>query len=219
MQKLIPIFALIVIVVVSIALTGCEIESASENNVAITPVSTTILEGQSVEFTASGGYEYTWSFEDSSKEYWGTLSTRTGNKTTYTSMYSPASNATDRTQVLIVTSTLTGSSSTNSYAMTAEAYITHLTPEEEVAESVYLYISPSEVTLTNTQSQIFTAHGGDGFSYSWNLETETYGTLSTRSGKYTTYTSLYDPGTNVVVVQELTVTSGGTNFTAYIKHQ
>lgn len=214
MQKIVIILAFLLIVAVTIAITGCEIESASANNVSITPSSVGIREDESVEFTASGGYEYTWSLDE---ESWGVLSDKTGSKTTYTSRYDPGTNTTAKVQVLTVTSTITGSSGTNSspYEMTAEAYVEHL-PAEEAAPPGEIYITPSEVTLSIGQSQTFSAWGGD--EYGWSLKTETYGTLSTRIGERTTYTSLYDPGTNVVVVQELTVTSGVSSFTAYIKH-
>lgn len=214
MQKIITILGLLLIVTVSIAIMGCEIESANVNNVSITPSSIGIRKNETVEFTASGGYEYTWSLEE---ESWGLLSAKTGSKTTYTSRYDPGTNNV-AVQVLTVTSTITGSSGTNSsaYEMTAEAYVEHL-PTEEAAPPGVIYITPSEVTLTIGQSQIFTAWGGD--EYAWSLKTEAYGTLSTRIGRQTTYTSLHDPGTNIVYDQELTVTSGGTNFTAHIKHQ
>lgn len=216
MQKIITILGLLLIVGVSIAITGCEIESASSHGVSITPSSVGIREGETVEFTASGGYEYTWSLDEAS---WGLLSDKTGSKTIYTSRHNPGTN-TLAVRVLTVTSTIDGGSGTNAVlTKTAEAYIEHLAiVEAEEAAPEAVYISPSEVTLTNTQSQTFTAYGGDG-EYSWSLKEEKYGWLSTRIGRQTTYTSLYAPGTNVVYAQELTVTSGGTNFTAYIKHQ
>lgn len=116
---LIPLMGAVLAVTV-----GCETESATKNSVSISPATTTMTYGESVEFTASGGYEYAWSLETSS---YGTLSTRSGNTTVYTSLYNPGTNSSSTsavTQVLTVTSTISGHSDTNaSYAMTAEAYI------------------------------------------------------------------------------------------------
>jgi hypothetical protein len=111
---------------VSVALlfTACETESAA-TRVEITPASAAIRQGQSVEFTAHRGYEYTW---DLAHEEWGLLSTRTGNRTVYTSYYTPASNLTDVVQTLTVSSSVPGGTGTNDAPVqwTAEAFIRHL---------------------------------------------------------------------------------------------
>ena len=104
------------------ALVGCESEP-SNSNVTISPDSALISKGDSVEFTASGGYDYTWSMDTSAP--YGVLSTRTGNKTVYTAIDEPDSGSEVRT--LKVRSTIEGAGSTNANPdeWTAEAYITH----------------------------------------------------------------------------------------------
>ena len=104
---------------------GCETDSASEP-VRVSPNSVSIRQGQQIEFEAFDGYQYTWSLENDS---WGTLSTRTGSRTTYTSTYTPASNSTEVTQILTCTSTIEGSatgSNATPYAVTGQATITHM---------------------------------------------------------------------------------------------
>lgn len=91
----------------------------------MTPSSATLQSGQWADFTASGGYEYTWSLEN---EGWGVLSSRHGMTVRYTSTYSPDPEAAENpVQILRVTSTITGTGGTNttSYSASGEAYITH----------------------------------------------------------------------------------------------
>ena len=213
MQKTITIPGLILIAAVYIVVTGCETEPVGQSDLSVSPNSVGIRKDQSVEFTASGGYEYSWNLK-AGKENWGVLSTRTGNKTTYTSRYDPGTNTLDVYQVLTVTSIIGGSTNSSSGSATAEAYIEHLTT---VTPTVSVYVEPSEVTILIGESQTFTAYGGD--EYSWSLYNESWGKLSTRIGDTTTYTSLHSASTNTVDVQKLTVTSGSSTFTAYIKHQ
>ncbi|MCX7591188.1 MAG: hypothetical protein N2255_06115, partial [Kiritimatiellae bacterium] len=70
-----------------IAVAGCETESAS-SPIRITPDSVTIRKGESVEFTATGGFIYEWHLQDDKDpaKNWGVLSTRTGSRTVYTSL-------------------------------------------------------------------------------------------------------------------------------------
>jgi len=130
--------------------TGCETETASENDVRISPSSIGLRPNQTAEFTASGGYEYTWSLSNDSI---GVLTTRTGPRTVYinrspvTESGSPSgSNTTAQVdsgetmvQILTVTSspgfteTETQSSVSNGaparvsgFIKTAEAIIEHL---------------------------------------------------------------------------------------------
>lgn len=106
-------------------ITGCETEPVGTTQVKVSPESVTISEGQAIEFTARDGFEYQWSLT-AGKEQWGTLSTRQGARTVYTSMYTPPSAATDITQILTVTSVIRGAGGTNTAAgVTAQAYITH----------------------------------------------------------------------------------------------
>lgn len=119
-------------VVLSVGLTGCETQSAT-TNVTVEPSAATIRAGESITFTASGGYSYMWSLETS---VYGTLSTTSGDTTTYTSIYSPPSSTdtngvttiTPVTQVLTVRSFIENSSSSNSTPgeWTTEVFITHL---------------------------------------------------------------------------------------------
>ena len=114
-------------------LAGCETDPASER-VTINPSSVTLKNNESVELVASGGYDYIWSIE-SEKQTYGTLSTRNGSRTVYTSRYDPGTNNVEAVVVVIsVTSRLPGgstSTSTNSTTdtpeqWTAEAYLTLL---------------------------------------------------------------------------------------------
>lgn len=104
--------------------TGCETESV-DKRVRVVPDSVTIRRGQSIEFTATGGFDYDW---DLSNESRGTLSARTGARTVYTSLFSPDSNDTDVVQVLSVVSSIEGAGGTNQSPATwrAEAIIHHL---------------------------------------------------------------------------------------------
>lgn len=204
-------------------ITGCDTESASTNNVSISPSSASMQEGESVTFTASGGYTYSWSL---SEPEWGVLSTTDGNTTTYTSIYSPETNATAY-QVLTLTSTIEGSSttsdsststnSTSSYGMTAEVYIEHYTPTEEgedTNETAEISISPTSTSLAQWSSQEFTASGGSE-SYTWSLATSDYGVLSSSSGSTISYTATYEV-TNTLI-QTITVTdSDGSSTSATV---
>jgi len=105
-------------------LNGCETSPAQEAP-EITPSAATVRIGEAVEFRASGGYEYEWSLQN---ETLGRLDTRRGNKVVYRSMYNPTT-SNSALQILTVSSTITGSSgstNTDSYVQTAEAYITHV---------------------------------------------------------------------------------------------
>ena len=111
-------------------MSGCEVDSATET-ILITPSAVNVSKGQSVQFTASGGYEYTWSLGSSgtASTVMGTLSSTRGPTVTYTSLYTPTtSNAV--TETLTVSSIISGdATSTNtSSAMqgSAAAIITHL---------------------------------------------------------------------------------------------
>lgn len=68
-------------------------------------------------------------------------------------------------------------------------------------------ISPSSARIKKGESITFKASGG--YLYTWQIDqTKTdWGVLSTTDGDTTTYTSLYDPGTNNTAIQVLTVYS------------
>jgi len=103
---------------------GCEVDSATEE-LKVTPESARVKRGQSVEFHVTGGYHYRWSLE---QESWGMLSSRTGDTTVYTSLYSPDTNEV-AVQVITVSSTIPGSAggTTNApgYEITAKVYVIH----------------------------------------------------------------------------------------------
>jgi len=101
--------ALIVVAGIALAgiaffLTGCESNSA-DTQVTIEPGGASIAAGQSIAFTASGGYDYTWSLSDGAL---GTLNTRTGPTVIYTA--SSSSSASGSVQTLTVVSTIEGAS-------------------------------------------------------------------------------------------------------------
>jgi len=123
--SVITLFGLLV--AAGLVFTGCEVDSLDQT-IGVTPSAVTLKKGESAQFTASGGYEYTWSLPDSPK---GSISSRTGATITYTCLYNPGASNT-ATETLTVTSTIpgdsTGGSSTNSTtasnASSGSAYIT-----------------------------------------------------------------------------------------------
>lgn len=206
--------------------TGCEVDSATENNVSISPSSARLDVGESATFTASGGFDYEWSLADG-KETWGTLSTRRGPTTTYTSRHTPATNAQDDVQVLTVTSFIQGQSSVSgtngtAYAQTAEAFIYHEAPEgeDDGGTAGAVSISPSdEINLAEGQSQIYTASGGDGVNYTWSISDSSLGWLSTTKGPSTRYTSTYTDTGAGQKTQFLTVSSGGFDLRVSVRQE
>jgi hypothetical protein len=110
---------------VCLCLSGCEAQSANAS-ISVEPSSAVLRMGESVEFTASGGYDYRWSLDDTTI---GTLSNTTGPTTTYTSLVSPAEGTT-LPQVLHCTSFIEGASggTTNNTATetSVEVYINHI---------------------------------------------------------------------------------------------
>ncbi|OVE76210.1 hypothetical protein BVX97_02130 [bacterium E08(2017)] len=201
--------------------TGCDTESVDENNVAITPGSATIAVGESVTFTASGGFEYEWSLANSPDE-WGSLSNTKGPSTTYTSLKNSSSNSAAATRALTVRSYITGSGESSnttqntSYSSThsAEAYITHIAEPSADVDLGALRLTPETVTLSAGGTTEFRASGGDG-SYSWSLSTTSYGSISSASGDKTVYIAA---NTNVSATVVLTVSSGSENEVAIITH-
>lgn len=127
MKKIVILLSISVAVGLVIFLAaGCDTAPASESP-EITPSSVIIKIGQSVQFTASGGYDYSWSL---SNDGMGILSIRSGGSTIYTSTYDPPAGSTSsNAQVLTVTSRIAGSTTTTNsaaYVRTAEAFITHI---------------------------------------------------------------------------------------------
>lgn len=115
------------IIILFFTMCGCEKEAVN-NPVRIEPSEISVHKGDSVEFVATGGYEYSWWLEH---EEWGTLSTRKGPRVVYKALYEPEDQV--EVQILYVRSTIKGdtvSGSTNSvvggYSVSSEAYIKHL---------------------------------------------------------------------------------------------
>lgn len=98
---------------ISYLLTGCESDSADQQ-ITVSPGGATIAAGQAISFTASGGYDYTWSISDPNLGY---LNTRTGPTVIYTASSSSSSGS---VQTITVVSNIEGAptdeSSTNSIA-------------------------------------------------------------------------------------------------------
>lgn len=99
-------------------ITGCDINGSdsADSPITVSPSSVTLTKGQSQEFTASGGYEYTWSMSQSG----GKLNTTKGPSVVFTLL---STNGTMPIKV-IAKSTISGTSSgtpstTNSTGTTA----------------------------------------------------------------------------------------------------
>ena len=147
---------------------GCDETNPASEQVTISPTSSTLLKGESVALTASGGYSYEWSLADENK---GSLSIRTGNQTTYTSRYEPeeviyTQIITLNSQVAIDYDSDNSSTSSVSYqAHTTEAYVKHLLPDDS---STAMAVSPAAFTVTESSKLVtFTASGASG--YTWSL--------------------------------------------------
>ena len=204
MKKLVIIACFSLIAAATLLLPGCETDSVSKNDLTITPSSIGLHNGDSTVFTASGGFDYTWSLQNPS---WGALSDLTGPTTRYTDRYDPGSNGNaSAVQTLTVTSTIQGANSspnegsssnatsaTTNALSTATAQIEHL-PTSSGTNTV-LSITPSSATLHNSSSQTFTASGGSGDNL-WMLNDTTYGDLSANNGSSVTYTRTKVVATN-----------------------
>ena len=125
-MKLFTTLTLLAMSTLSVILfVGCETESANAS-IHISPSAATVREGQSITFTAEGGYDHSWSLANNTI---GRLSTSTGNTAVYT-----ATSGTNVQQTLTLTSTIDGLYSTNgvltpgssTYSQSASAIIHHL---------------------------------------------------------------------------------------------
>lgn len=170
---------------------GCDETNPASEQVTISPTSSTLLKGESVALTASGGYSYEWSLSDENK---GSLSIRTGSQTTYTSRYEPeeviyTQVITLNSQVAIDYDSDNSSTSSVSYqAHTTEAYVKHLLPDN-VTPVVDLTVTPSSFTVTTTSlSKTFTVSGAS--NYRWYLESQgsSEGDISNETGDNTEFT-------------------------------
>lgn len=117
--------------------SGCETGSSSET-VVISPESVVVKLGQTVKFSASGGYDYRWSLAPNDGS--GALNTFRGNSVLYTCL---STNGTAPKKI-VVESTIEGASSgtSNSPAYSAQAY----------AEIFYLFPTVSSSSSTNSSS-------------------------------------------------------------------
>ncbi len=201
-----------------IAILGCETESASDNSVRITPARVRVNNGQQVQFTASGGFTYSWSISDSSL---GFISAKTGPTTTYTANFSPPTNSVT-VQTLTVTSVVGSGGSNNTttatgFTKTAEAIIEHA-PARPTAPAPTplgdLAISPSSgATLSAAGNQLFTA-SGEGPEYAWTLSDASNGGISSATGNSTVYSYTVLVAANKTIF--LTVSSNGKSVTVPI---
>lgn len=170
--------------------TGCDTDSAS-SEVGVTPSSVVLNKGQSAEFTASTGYEYTWSLDPDDGS--GRLSTLKGPTVTYTCL---ATNIGTSPKKVVVTSTIQGSS-TGSAATTSNGTPTTAYQQQGYAEVYYpgggsasgsLSISPTSVTIGTNATKTFTVVGGTS-PYTWVVSTLGLGSCSPTTGNSTTYTA------------------------------
>ena len=168
--------------------TGCDTASADEE-LSVSPSSAVIKSGESVLFTVSGGYHYTWTLDPDDGS--GQLSSSTGSEVRY---FCLATNGTTPKKI-IVTSTIPGSgsnSSTNSstsneYQVSAsiQIYYTGAQASETVSA---LTISPSSSSVKTNATKTFSASGGKP-PYSWALGGGSSGSLTANSGDSTVYTA------------------------------
>jgi hypothetical protein len=219
MKKLITVACFCLFGVATLLQTGCETESVSNNDLTITPSSVGLRNGDTAVFTASGGFDYTWSLQTPS---WGSLSAVTGPTTTYTDRYDPGSNGNvSAVQVLTLTSSIRGANSsdggsssnttgsTTDILNTVTAQIEHL-PTNTGTNSV-ITIDPSSATLHNSSTRDFTASGGSG-TYSWALSSTAYGNIDPTTGSTVTYARSTDVASNVTAQILLYVLDSSNNY-------
>ena len=210
MKKVATVACFALIGITALLLTGCETESVKNNDLAISPSSVGLHKDETTEFTASGGFDYTWSLQNPS---WGVLSQVTGPTTVYTDRYDPGSNGNvSAIQVLTVSSSIqgansspnTGSSSnatttsTNTDTIgTATAQIEHL-PTSSLAggstNSATVTITSTLTSLTSNSTAIFTASDGTP-PYTWSIlpTTTSFGTLTQLSASQEQFVDQYHP--------------------------
>jgi len=115
--------AIILLAIAAFIVAGCE-TSPVPTTLTITPADVMMHDNETVEFTANGGFDCQWSLSNNKYEY-GILSSRTGQKVTYTSLYS---GTTVVYQTLSVTATIPGTSGGNNtntaaYQLSADVII------------------------------------------------------------------------------------------------
>lgn len=112
LRRLSLVLAPAFLVVGLIMAAGCDTDSAS-SAVDVSPSSVVLSLGESADFTASGGYDYTWSLDPDNGS--GKLDTRKGSTVTYTCLNTNGSNPTK----VVVTSTIEGTSAKSSTTTTS----------------------------------------------------------------------------------------------------
>ena len=118
-----PVMMSCVAAVVSLAIVGCETQPVTET-ISIDPQSATLHYGESVTFTASGGFDYTWSLSNTSL---GTLSNTTGPTTTYTSLYNATTSGATAVQTITASAGIEDTaSSTNATFGSARVTVNHI---------------------------------------------------------------------------------------------
>lgn len=155
---IIPALALSVICM----LNGCEVSSATENKVQISPSAISLRENQAATFRASGGFDYEWSL---SNDGLGTLTTRKGPETTYISRFNPPEGSVEM-QTLTVVSTIAADPTTGegAYQQSAEATIEHLNRPDAAADTTpSTTISTVTTTTTSTTTTTTASNGGGDF--------------------------------------------------------
>jgi len=182
-------------------LTGCDTASPTDP-ITIDPSTATLAAGQQQTFTASGGYDYTWSVDTDNG---GELNTRTGNRVVFT-----CTSSSGYPKTLTVTSTIKGESagatSTNgtgaTYTETATAHIflegsTNNVITTPTNATTALEVAASDTKLSTNGTATLTATGGTP-TYSWTKNNGLIGTLSDTKGAAIIYTAIGGTGTNVV---------------------
>ena len=86
----------------ALILSGCEVDKSGGTEVQITPAFAKVTTGQSVSFTATGGFVYHWSL--SPNDGTGVLNTKLGDTVVYTCLRSVSNSV----QTLHVVSTFEG---------------------------------------------------------------------------------------------------------------
>jgi len=196
------ILCLLVCTLGTLIWTGCDTASSDEALV-ISPLSATVGPNDTVQFTVSGGYDYTWSLSPDDGS--GTLNTTKGSQVTYTCL---TTNVGTSPKHILVTSTIQGngggiSSSTNSPATNSAAYSvtgmaniyykagagasTNVSSASTNATPA-LQISETYVQIRTNQTRVFAASYGTP-PYYWNLSGAAGGLLSTNGSSTTMYSS------------------------------
>jgi hypothetical protein len=170
---------------------GCDTDSAS-SEVDVSPSSVVLEKGKSATFTASGGYEYTWSLDPNDGS--GRLNTTKGAQVTYTCLSTDIGSSPKR---IVVTSTIEGTATGSSSSSTSNTTSTTAYQVQGHAEVFYpdggtgvsaLTISPSSATIGTNASRTFTVTGGTS-PYQWVVSSPSLGSCSPTTGNSTTYTA------------------------------